>query len=158
VSAGGTPALPALTLLTQIRCDVGPVQSLGPAPHGERRFVQLLGGTAHGPGLSGEILPGGVDWQVARGDHALDIDAHYVIRTPAGALVEVRSQGLRHGSPEVLARLARGEPVARDEYFFRTFMRFTTGHPAWEHLNRVMALAIGHREARQVLLDVYQLH
>ena len=85
MSATGAPAVPALTLLTQIRCDVGPVQSLGPAPHGERRFVALLGGTAHGPCLSGEILPGGVDWQVARGDHALDIDAHYVIRTPAGA-------------------------------------------------------------------------
>mgnify|MGYP000856100576 FL=1 len=153
-----TPAVPLLTLFTQIRCEVGPVQSLGPAPLGERRFVELLGGSAHGPGLSGEIVPGGVDWQIARDDHALEIDAHYVIRTAGGALVEVRSQGLRHGSPEVLARLGRGEPVGRHEYFFRTVMRFTTGHPGWEHLNRVMALAIGHREPRQVVLDVYQVH
>jgi hypothetical protein len=56
-----------------------------------------------------------------------------------------------------MARLARGEAVGRDEYFFRTLMRFTTGHPDWLHLNKVMALAVGQREARLVVLDVYRL-
>ena len=43
--------------------------------------------------------------------------------------------------------------VPRDAYFFRTLMRFTTGAPAWQHLNKVMAIAVGQREARTVLLD-----
>ena len=38
---------------------------------------------------------------------------------------------MRHGPVEVMQRLARGEPVARDEYFFRTLVRFTTGAPQW---------------------------
>jgi hypothetical protein len=74
-----------------------------------------------------------------------------------GALVEVRSDGLRHGPAEVMARLAQGEAVPRDAYFFRTLMRFTTGAPAWQHLNKVMAIAVGQREVRAVLLDVYRL-
>jgi hypothetical protein len=80
-----------------------------------------------------------------------------VIRTPDGALVEVQSDGLRHGAPEVMARLARGEAVEPAEYFFRTLMRFTTGHPAWLHLNKVMALASGRREAQRVILDVWRI-
>ena len=36
-------------------------------------------------------------------------------------------------------------------------MRFTTGHPAWLHLNKVMALAAGQREQQRVLLDVWRI-
>ena len=77
--------------------------------------------------------------------------------TSDGALIEVQSDGMRHGPVEVMARLARGEAVGRDEYFFRTIMRFQTGAPAWVHLNKVLALAVGQREARAVLLDVYRM-
>ena len=124
------PAPPQLVPMTQLRCEVGPLVSLGAAKYGERRYVALLGGTVRGPELNGTIVEGGVDWQVNRADGALDIAAHYVIRTDDGALIEVQSDGLRHGAPQVLARLARGEAVARDEYFFRTVVRFTTGAPA----------------------------
>jgi hypothetical protein len=56
-----------------------------------------------------------------------------------------------------MERLARGEIVGRDEVYFRTAMRFTTGAPAWQHLNRMIAIAWGTREAARVLLDVYAL-
>ncbi len=151
------PPAPALLPLTRIRCEVDPIVSLGPAPLGERRYVPLRGGSVEGPELNGEVVAGGVDWQIRRADGVLEIAAHYVIRTGDGALIEVRSDGLRHGPDEVMARLARGEPVERDEYFFRTFMRFATGAPAWLHLNRVLALAVGQREAATVLLDVYRI-
>jgi hypothetical protein len=153
-----TPAAgPALLPMAQVRCEVGALVTLGPGPLGERRYVPLTGGTVRGPELNGEIVPGGVDWQIARADGALEIAAHYVVRTDDGALVEVQSNGLRHGPPDVMARLASGEAVRREEYFFRTLMRFTTGHPAWLHLNMTMAIAVGQREAGRVVLDVYRL-
>ena len=155
--AAAFPAPPALLPMTQIRCEVDALVSLGAAPAGERRYVPLGGGTARGPELNGELVAGGVDWQLARADGVLEIAAHYVIRTEDGALVEVRSDGLRHGPAEVMQRLARGEAVPREAYFFRTLMRFTTGAPSWAHLNKVMAIAVGQREARAVLLDVYRL-
>ncbi len=151
------PPPPTLLPMTQVICEVGPLVSLGPAKHGERRFVPLGGGTVRGPELNGTLVEGGVDWQVNRADGALDIAAHYVIRADDGGLIEVQSDGLRHGPDDVMARLARGEPVGRDEYFFRTLVRFTTGAPAWRHLNRVMALAVGQREASRVMLDFYRI-
>jgi hypothetical protein len=151
------PAPPALIPMTQVRCEVGALVTLGAAKHGERRYVPLGGGTVRGPELNGTLVEGGVDWQVARSDGALEIAAHYVIRTDDGALVEVQSDGLRHGPAEVMARLARGDAVGRDEYFFRTVVRFTTGAPQWLHLNKVLAIAVGQREARAVLLDFYRI-
>ena len=151
------PAPPALVPMTQVVCQVGALVSLGQAKHGERRFVPLGGGTVCGPELNGTLVEGGVDWQVNRADGALDIAAHYVIRANDGALIEVQSDGLRHGPPEVMARLGRGEAVARDEYYFRTIVRFTTGSARWLHLNKVLALAVGQREAACVKLDFYRI-
>jgi len=151
------PPAPALLPMAQVRCEVGALVSLGPGKHGERRYVPLGGGSVVGPELNGTLVEGGVDWQVARADGVLDIAAHYVIRTTDGALVEVQSDGMRHGPPEVMAQLARGEAVPRDAYFFRTVVRFQTGAPAWLHLNRVLALACGQREVSRVLLDLYRI-
>ena len=151
------PTPPALLPMAQVRCEVGALVSLGAAKYGERRYVPLLGGVVSGPELNGHIVEGGVDWQVQRGDGVLEIAAHYVIRADDGGLIEVQSDGMRHGPPEVMARLARGDAVPRDDYFFRTLMRFQSGAPAWAHLNKVMALAVGQRLAKLVVLDVYRI-
>ncbi len=154
------PAIPAPGLVPMCRvvCEVGALQVLGDTPAGQRRCVPLLGGHVEGPGFTGELLAGGVDWQWQRADGTLEIDAHYVLRAAGdGGLVEVRSTGLRHGPAEVMARLARGEPVDPSDYFFRTCVRFTTGAAAWQHLNHTMAIASGRREATQVLLDLWRL-
>ena len=151
------PAAPVLLPMAQVRCEVGSLVSLGAAKHGERRYVPLLGGVVSGPELNGHVVEGGVDWQLQRSDGVLEIAAHYVIRADDGGLIEVQSDGMRHGSPDVMVRLARGDPVPRDDYFFRTLMRFQTGAPAWVHLNKVMALAVGQRLAKLVVLDVYRI-
>ncbi len=151
------PAPPALLPLAHIRCEVGALVNLGAGHHGERRYVPLGTGTVRGPELNGTLVPGGVDWQIRRADGVLEIAAHYVIQADDGALIEVRSEGYRHGPAEVMARLAAGERVPPADYFFRTLMRFQTGSPAWAHLNGVMALAVGQREADAVLLDVYRI-
>ena len=151
------PPPPALLPMTQVRCEVGALVSLGAGPLGERRYVPLGGGTVRGPELNGSVVEGGVDWQINRADGVLEIAAHYVIRADDGALIEVRSEGLRHGPAAVMAQLARGEPVAHEAYYFRTLMRFTTGAPQWQHLNKLLAISVGQREARLVQLDVYRL-
>lgn len=151
------PPPPALIPMTQVHCQVGALVTLGMGPHGERRFVPLGGGTVCGPELNGTLVEGGVDWQVNRADGALDIAAHYVIRADDGGLIEVKSDGVRHGPPAVMARLARGEHVPPAEYYFRTAVRFTTGAPAWLHLNKLIAISVGRREASVVKLDFYRL-
>jgi hypothetical protein len=150
-------AAPPLAFMAQVRCEVGPLLSLGQTPAGERRVVPLTGGEVDGPELRGRIEPGGSDWQWLRADGVLEIAAHYLVVTPDGARIEVRSEGLRHGPADVMAALARGESVAPNRYFFRTRMRFQTGHADWLQLNRVMAIAAGQRLASRVILDVWRL-
>jgi hypothetical protein len=150
--------VPTLDLMTRVECAVSPIVSLGEGEGGrERRFVPLGEGRVHGPVLNGRLIAGGVDWQWREPDGHLQISAHYAMRLDDGAVVEVRSEGVRDGPPEVLAALARGEAVPPAAYYFRTFVRFATGAPAWSHLNRRLALAVGGREASRVLLDLYRV-
>jgi Protein of unknown function (DUF3237) len=148
---------PRFEYLMNLSVDVGNVVSMGPGPIGERRVVGILGGTFEGSGLRGEVLPGGADWQIARSDGVLDLDARYALKEQAGGVVRVLSQGYRHGPAEVLEALGRGEDVDPAKYFFRTIMRFETGAPYLEWLNRTIAVATAKREARRVLLSAYRL-
>ena len=133
------------------------ITSLGRTPYGERRVIGILGGSVRGPKLNGRILPGGADWQIIRTDGVADIKARYIIETDDGARIMVTSEGLRHGPPEVMERLARGDNVDPAHYYFRTVMRFETSDPKVDWLNRILALARGQREARAVRLDVYEV-
>ncbi len=140
-----------------IHAELAPMLNLGPTPYGERRIIDILGGTVQGPKLQGKVLPGGADWQIIRSDGAADIQARYTLETAAGGRILVNSAGLRHGPPEVLAALARGERVDPASYYFRTVMRFETSDPEAAWLNRILAIARGQREALAVRLDVFEV-
>jgi hypothetical protein len=141
----------------RVHCEVADILDLGAAPFGHRRVVNLLGGTVTGAKLNGCVLPGGTDMQIVAADGALDIHARYTLQSDAGALIQVDSKGVRHGPPDVLARLAKGEDVDPSLYYFRTVMRFETAHPSAAWLNRILALARGAREKNAVRLDVYEV-
>jgi len=140
-----------------IHAELSGILNLGRTPYGERRIIDIVGGSVRGAKLQGRILPGGADWQIVRSDGAADISARYTIETNAGARILVKSDGLRHGPPEVLEKLARGDNVDSSLYYFRTVMRFETSDPAVDWLNRILALARGQREARSVRLEVYEV-
>jgi hypothetical protein len=140
-----------------IHAELAPMLHFGRTPYGERRVIGILGGSVRGPKLNGRVLPGGADWQIVRGDGAADIQARYTIESEAGARILVSSEGLRHGPPAVMERLARGDYVDPSLYYFRTVMRFETADPSVDWLNRILALARGQREANAVRLDVFEV-
>ena len=133
------------------------IQKLGNTPYGERRIINMLGGTVQGPRLTGTILPGGADWQIVRADGVVHLTARYTVETETGGQILVNSEGYRHGPPEVMARLARDETVDRSLYYFRAFMRFETADPQAVWLNRILAVGYGARENRAVRLDVHEV-
>ncbi len=141
----------------QIHAELAGIMNLGHTPYGERRIIDILGGTVMGPRLNGRVLPGGADWQIIRSDGATDIQARYTIETDSGARILVSSEGLRHGPPAVLAQLTRGEKVDPSLYYFRTVMRFETSDPSTDWLNRILAVARGQRQPNAVQLDVYEV-
>jgi hypothetical protein len=124
---------------------VAPPQRLGAGPHGTRVTVPITDGHFEGPRVRGRVLPGGGDWTLLRGDGVLELDLRLTLETDDGALIHMTSFGLRHGPADVIAALARGESVDPSAYYFRTSPRFETGHPKYEFLNRLLAVAAGDR-------------
>jgi hypothetical protein len=157
IEAPASTAMLATEPIFTIHAELAAIMNLGDTPHGERRVIGITGGTVSGRKLNGRVLPGGADWQVVRNDAVTDIQARYVLETEADARILVSSDGLRHGPPEVMQRLARGESVDPALYYFRTVMRFETADPSATWLNRILALAHGRREANAVRLDVYEV-
>lgn len=140
-----------------IEADLEAPQLFGKTPYGERRVINITGGTVSGPRLTGKILPGGADWQIIRPDGVADIFAKYTFQIDGGGFVLVTSAGLRHGPPEAIAKLAQGEAVPREQYYFRTSVRFETADPKADWLNRVLMIAVGAREKMKVKLDLYEV-
>jgi hypothetical protein len=132
-------------LLMMLQVFVSPPQKLGAVPHGTRIIAPITSGTFEGPRLRGKVLPGGGDWTLSRSDADLELDLRITLETDDGALISMRSFGLRHGPPEVLAALARGESVDPSKYYFRTAPRFETSAPPYTFLNRLIAIASGDR-------------
>ena len=134
---------------------VDAVQELGETHAGTRRIIPITGGSFEGPVLSGTILPGGADWQVIRRDGSAFLEARYTMQTGAGSLIYVENKGYRHGPPEIMAKLIRGEPVSPDTYYMRTTPVFETSDPDLAWLNHTICVATGIREPDCVKLEVH---
>src|SRR6516164_1295364 len=122
-------------------------QKIGAVPHGTRITAPIASGSFEGPLLRGRVLPGGGDWTLLRSDGVLELDLRVTLETDDGALIHLSSFGLRHGPPEVIAALGRGEKVDPSAYYFRTTPRFETGDPRYAFLNRLLAVSTGDRRA-----------
>ena len=66
---------PGLAFAFEIKVELGPVQEVGQAVHGERRIIPITGGTFEGPGIRGRVLNGGADWQIVHADGLAELDA-----------------------------------------------------------------------------------
>ena len=145
-------------LLMTLRVTVATPQSIGAVPHGTRRTVPLMGGEFEGPRLHGTVLPqGSGDWLLLRADGVLELDFRATLRTDDGALISMRSFGLRHGPPDVMAAIARGEVVDPAAYYFRTTPRFETAHPAYKFLNHLVTVASGDRRAEGPIYAIHEV-
>jgi hypothetical protein len=137
--------------------ELAPVRELGPGRAGARRIIRIIGGTVRGARLSGTILDLGADWQTVFADGTAELDTRYAFQTDDGALVEVVNFGYRHGPPEVMARVARGDAVYPGEYYMRTHARLETGDPRYAWVNRTLFVGTGARRASSVEIALYAL-
>jgi hypothetical protein len=147
----------SLAPLLTVEAALGPIVSVGKTPRGHVRMVTILSGTFAGPDARGRIVPGGADWQELRSDGVLEIRAHYLLETDDSELIEVKSEGVRSASAEVLARISRGETVASNEYYFRTAIRLATASARLARYNDLLAVARGERRASSVVISVFEV-
>jgi hypothetical protein len=150
------PELKSEYLFT-ITVTVEALHDVGPVPLGTRHIDMLGKGKFEGPRLRGEVLPGGMDMKTLRVDGAMNPNVRLVLRTDDGALIFMHYTGVRHGSPEVMARIARGEVVSSTEYYLRNTPYFETAAAKYDWLNRIAAVGVGRRMPAHAEYDVFQI-
>jgi hypothetical protein len=148
---------PELVLAFELRVQVGPPLDVGPIPGGRRRIVPILSGTFEGSGMKGRVLPGGADWQIVRADGLGELDTRYTLETDDGKFIYVQNLGLRHASPEVTAKLMKGESVDPSLVYFRTVPKFETSAPELAWLMRSIFVGMGERYPADVLIKFWKL-
>jgi hypothetical protein len=148
---------PELEFVCELTAALAQPIEVGATPSGLRRIVNIVEGSFEGPLLRGSILPGGADWQIIRTDGVAELQAHYVLKTDDGVLIQVRNRGLRHGPEEILRRIAEGGRVDPSEYYFRTTPVFEAPAGRYEWLNRSVFVAMAARYAASVTVRIFRL-
>jgi hypothetical protein len=143
--------------LMSLKLQVGALQAVGPAPSGDRRVGVVAGGVFTGERLNGTVLPGGADWIIARPDGCMALDVRLVLQTDDGALIGLTYRGLRHGPADIMAKVAKGEPVDPASYYFRTTVMFETASETYGWLNRAFGIGIGSRTAVGPEYEIFEL-
>ncbi len=143
--------------LLTLRLAVRSPMPLIAVPGAGRRIGVVTGGAFDGERLSGTVMDGGSDWQTLKADFSVALDVRIVLKTSDDAVVAMTYRGIRHASPEILARIDRGEVVPPADVYFRTAAFFETAARQYEWLNHVVALGIGHRRADGPVYSVFEL-
>lgn len=130
---------------------------LGNTPGVDRRIAEIPGGYFEGERLRGTILPSGSDWQSLRDDSAVMINVRTLLETDDGALIGMTYRGLRHGPKEVIDAIGRGESINPNAYYMRVVPVFETASEKYGWLNRVVAVAHGHRLPTGAIYNAFEI-
>ena len=144
--------------LFDITLQVPNVLDLGDTPLGRRRIATVTGGEFQGERLRGTVVgaPAG-DWLLQRHDGATVLDVRLLLRTDDGEHIYMSYRGVRHGPPEVMARLAAGESVDPRSYYFRMAPVFETAAKKYDWMNRIVAVGTGRREPTGPVYSVHEV-
>jgi len=144
--------------LFTITMQLPPTLELGDTPAGNRRIFTVSGGQFAGERLRGEVLPqASSDLLLVRQDGSSQQDVRLLLRSHDNALILMTYSGRRHASPEVSARITRGEHVPPSEYYLRTAPFFETASPNYTWLNKIVSIGIGERLADGVKYEVFEI-
>jgi Protein of unknown function (DUF3237) len=148
---------PALEFVCELKVKLKAPYVVGDTPHGLRRIIPIVGGSFEGPKMKGEILDGGADWQIVRKDGVAELEAHYQIKTDDGVIIYIKNTGLRVATPEVAARIGRGEAVPPNEYYFRAVPKFEAPAGKYEWVNNAIFICKGIRNPDNVTIQVWKV-
>ncbi len=151
------PPKPGLVFMARFEVNLdAPVLELGQIESvGKRRIIPITGGKFTGPRLTGTILNNGADWQIVSANGLARMDTRYALNTNDEALSYIPTRGFRYGPADVMAEVAKGNPVDPNKYYFRVYIQFETGSARYTWLNRAIGIGAGMRLHNAVIYDAY---
>ena len=156
--AQSTHDAPNLEFVCELKVKLKPAIVVGETPHGTRKIIPIIGGSFEGPKMKGEILEGGADWQIVRKDGVSELEAHYQIKTDDGIVIYIKNVGLRVATPEIAAKIASGEVVSPNDYYFRTVPKFDAPIGSkYEWMNNAIFVCKGIRNPDGVVILVWKV-
>jgi len=103
------------------------------------------------------VLPGGADFQLIVSETLTELDARYTLELDGGDLVFVTNRAIRSGPPELMAKIARGEPVDPGAIYFRCAPSFETAAKPLAWINERMFVGAGVRHPDRVAMRFWLL-
>lgn len=159
IAVSGDVAPPGLSYLATIDVEVDAPITIGTTVDGLRKVVPIRGGRVSGPGLSGEVLDAGADFQQYPSDTVAYLAADYVLKADDGHHILVENRALRTGSSSDLNKLMNGEHVDPERIYFRCVPRLSADRDspyAW--LSDVLFIGSGVRSPNGVRIGIFQVH
>ena len=150
------PTAPHLKFFADANILVDKPQVVGEGPRGLRRVINILGGEFKGTDWQARVT-GGADYQLIVSETFTELDARYTLELDGGELVYVRNRAIRSGPPELMAKIARGEPVDPAAIYFRCSPTFETASNAMRWINERMFVGTGARHPDRVALRFFEV-
>ena len=148
---------PELKFFADLSVEVAKPIEVGPTIHGTRRLIPILGGAVQGDGWTARVLPGGADFQLIVTEQMAELDARYALETDAGDVIYVQNHAIRTASPEVMAKLIKGEVVSPESVYFRCTPRFETASPALSWISERLFIGTGARHPDRVVMRFFEV-
>ena len=145
------------TYIGELKIEVTGTYMLGGSPLGQRRLDRLDKGHFKGPKIQAEIMAGGMDLLLGGSDGAVRPNVRLVLKLDDGETLLIVYRGVRHGTPEVMERIARGEQVPPNEYYLRTGLVFETASRKYDWMNRIVGVGVGRRAPSAAIYDVFEI-
>jgi len=157
---GSTAAPPLVSEYAfTVSITLGDVFWVKPTSQGATRgAVYAMSGEVLGPGIRGIVIPqSGGDWPLVRPNGVIDFDARYLLKTDDGVVIYMQNRGYRWGSPEVMAALARHEPVPNGSYYMRTTPKFDAPEGRYEWLSRHIFVGVAEKTPTGNAIHYYKI-
>lgn len=148
---------PQLRFFADLLVHVATPMEVGQTVHGQRRVIPILGGSVQGQGWTARVLPGGADFQLIVNSRMAELDARYCVETDGGDLIYVTNRAIRTASPEVMAKLVRGEVVDPQSVYFRCSPSFETASKALGWISESFFLGTGARHPDKVVMRFFEV-
>lgn len=133
-------------------------------PQGANSDLQIFnvrpGGWVRGPAIRGEVIAPSGDWLRVMPNGARKLDVRLSIKADDGAIIFMTYTGRAAVAPaDAARRLAAGETLGPDQFYFVIAPTFETAAPAYGWLNDIVAVgkivSLNRTASRHVTYDIF---